>query len=61
MTNKSWPWPKSSYTITNTSAENTAQVPTNKQTVTTLKNPEWLFIALMLALLFVPLFLAASL
>lgn len=61
MTNKSWPWPKGEYTLSNTDLKNTVEVTTSKQTVLTLKNPEWLFMALILGLLFIPLFLAANL
>jgi hypothetical protein len=62
MQNKSWPWPKSSETLTNTSVQNTVEyagVPLSKQTVLTLKDPGWIVAVFIGALLFLPLLYAA--
>lgn len=62
MQNKSWPWPRSSETLTNTSIQNTveyAQVPISKQTVLTLKDPGWIIAVFIGTLLFLPLLYAA--
>jgi hypothetical protein len=59
MQNNAWQWPKSEYTLTNTSTENTAQVPTTKQTIITLKDPSWIIAVFIGLLLFIPLIYAA--
>ena len=62
MQNKSWPWPRGSETITNTSTQNTVeytQVPVGKQTLLTLKDPSWIVAVFVGALLFLPLLYAA--
>ena len=62
MQNKSWPWPKSSETLTNISKENTvtySQVPVGKQTLLTLKDPSWIVGVFFGLLLFLPLLYAA--
>jgi hypothetical protein len=62
MQNKSWPWPKSSETITNTNAQNTvvySQVPVGKQNLLTLKDPGWIVGVFIGLLLFLPLLYAA--
>jgi len=62
MQNKSWPWPRSSETLTNTNTQNTVEyveVPVGKQTVLTLKDPGWIVAVFFGALLFLPLLYAA--
>ncbi len=62
MQNKSWPWPRSSETLTNTNTQNTVEyveVPFSKQTVLILKDPGWIVAVFFGALLFLPLLYAA--
>ncbi len=64
MQPNTWLWPKSEYTVTNTSTENTVeyqQVPVTKQNLITLKDPVWIIAVFVGVLLFLPLLWAAFL
>jgi hypothetical protein len=64
MQPNTWLWPKSEYTVTNTSTENTVeyqQVPVTKQNLITLKDPVWIVAVFVGVLLFLPLLWAAFL